>query len=299
MALLKVIVNKLNRRRAPIVDFGEKENISGTVSKGYLFVSVQEITNGLGKWYMDRDGYYYWGGGLTILSVNDTEVSQGNIVNRVEGKAVIPLPHATPQELPLSRTKCLLTADWLQTHYGEKCTAATEGTPFTKELLYAIACQETAIYFYDWTNDHTPDEVLGRCVFDASGDANGTRRAFPKNTAEFIARYGQDIANMLIAEANKTRAMRGFGPKPWVYAGYGLFQYDIQFIQTDEAFFTQKQWYEMDHCLEKVMKELKSKWASHPNDLFQTVKAYNGSGPRAENYANNVLQFLAWIRQRT
>jgi hypothetical protein len=47
------------------------------------------------------------------------------------------------------------------------------------------------------------------------------------------------------------------------------------------------------------MKELKSKWASHPNDLFQTVKAYNGSGPRAENYANNVLQFLAWIRQRT
>ncbi|HEY9362945.1 MAG TPA: hypothetical protein VIQ00_06780, partial [Chitinophagaceae bacterium] len=67
---------------------------------------------------------------------------------------------------------------------------------------------------------------------------------------------------------------------------------------TDEAFFTQKQWYEMDHCLEKVMKELKSKWASHPNDLFQTVKAYNGSGPGAENYANNVLQFLAWINQR-
>ena len=299
MALLKVIVNKLNRRRAPIVDFGEKENISGTVSKGYLFVSVQEITNPLGKWYMDRDGYYYWGGGLTIVSANDTEVSQSNIVNKVEGKAVIPLPHATPHELPLSRAKCLLTADWLETHYGEKCAAATEGTPFTKELLYAIACQETAIYFYDWTKDYTPGEVLGRCVFDASGDANGTRKAFPKNTAEFIARYGQDVANMLIAEANKTRAMRGFGPKQWVYAGYGLFQYDIQFIQTDEAFFTQKQWYEMDHCLSKVMKELRSKWASHPNDLFHTIKAYNGSGPRAENYANNVLQFLAWINQRT
>ena len=103
---------------------------------------------------------------------------------------------------------------------------------------------------------------------------------------------------MLIAEANKTRAMRGFGPKQWVYAGYGLFQYDIQHIQTDEAFFLQKLWYEMDHCLIKVMKELRSEWAAHPNDLFQTIKAYNGSGPRAENYANNVLQFLDWIRKR-
>lgn len=298
MAQLKVIVNKLNRRRTPITDFSEKGNVSGTVFRGFQFVSINTEINALGTWYQDRDGNFYWGGGLAIISQNDP-VIPSPAVPHTAGKAVIPMPHAIPQNLPLSRTKCLLTADWLELHYSDKFAAAIQGTPFTKELLYAIACQETAIYFYDWTKDHTPEEVLGRCVFDASGDANGTRNAFPKNTAAFIDRYGLEKANMLIEEANKTRAMRGFGPKQWVYAGYGLFQYDIQYIQTDEVFFLQKQWYEMDYCLEKVMKELRSKWAAYPTDLFRTIKAYNGSGPRAENYANNVLKFLDWIRKRT
>ncbi|MEO6819937.1 MAG: hypothetical protein ABI266_05455 [Ginsengibacter sp.] len=298
MSLLKVIVDKLNRRTAPVGSFVES-NIIGTVSKGYIFVSESQITNSRGTWYMDRDGYYYWDGGLILLSQNDPIIISENSFTDLSGKAAIPLPHATPHELPLSHNKCLLTADWLELHYSDQCAAASDGTPFTKELLYAIACQETAIYFYDWTKDHTPGEVLGRCVFDASGDVYGTRTAFPKNTSAFIAKYGHDVANMLIAEANKTRSMRGFGPKEWVYAGYGIFQYDIQSILTDEAFFLQKQWYEMHYCLDKIMKELKSKWAAHPNDLFQTIKAYNGSGAKAENYANNVLQFLDWIRKRT
>ena len=298
MALLKVIVDKLNKRTAPVGNFTQS-NIIGTVVKGYIFVSESQITNNRGTWYMDRDGYYYWDGGLTIISQNDPTATPVTAVAVAAGKADIPLPRAAPQNLPLSHAKCLLTADWMELHYSAQCEAATQGTPFTKETLYAIACQETAIYFYDWTKDNTPDEVLGRCVFDASGDVSGTRNAFPKNTAAFIEKYGQEIANMLIEEANKTRAMRGFGPKQWVYAGYGLFQYDIQAIVTDEAFFLQKQWYQMDHCLEKVMIELKSKWAAHPNDLFNTIRAYNGSGPRAENYANNVLTFLDWIRKRT
>ena len=297
MAQLKVIVNKLNRRRNPITQFSEKGNVSGTVLKGFQFESVKEEKNDLGTWYEDRDGNYYWGGGLALISQNNPAILS-TAAPLAAGKAAIPMPHAPPQNLPLSHNKCLLTADWLELHYGNDCGASTDGSPFTKELLYAIACQETAIYFYDWTKDHTPEDVLGRCVFDASGDANGSRSAFPKNTAAFIEHYGQETANMLIAEANKTRAMRGFGPKQWVYAGYGLFQYDIQYIQTDAAFFLQKQWYDMTHCLEKVMKELRSKWAAHPNNLFATIKAYNGSGARAEHYANNVLQFLDWIRKR-
>ncbi|HTE26962.1 hypothetical protein [Flavitalea sp.] len=299
MAQLKVIVNKLNRRGAPIADFVDKSNLKGTVAKGYTFVSEKQIINKLGSWYMDRDGYYYWGGGLIVLdpSIFVTESTSSTIVT--PGKATIPLPSSALQELPLSQVKCKLTADWLDNHFGDKCEAIVEGSPFTKELLYAIACQETAIYFYDWTKDHTPAEVLARCVFDASGDVNGTRKAFPKNTAAFVEKYGQQLADMLIDEANKTRAMRGFGPKRWVYAGYGIFQYDIQAINRDEAFFTQKQWYNIDDCLTKVMQELNTKWKAHPNDLFQTIRAYNGSGPRAENYANNVLQFLAWINNKT
>ena len=67
MEQLKVIVNRLNRRKSPITDFTDRSNIIGTVSNGYLFTSDNLVTNNLGTWYADRDGYYYWGGGVIVL----------------------------------------------------------------------------------------------------------------------------------------------------------------------------------------------------------------------------------------
>ncbi len=297
MAQFKVIVNKLNKRTSPITNLNDKSNIVGVVGNGFTFESADEITNNLGTWYVDRDGHYYWGRGVSAIAGAAIAAAPVAPAPVQPGKATIPLPKVRPAELPVTQSQCLKVAQWMQLHFGDICEAAVQGTPFTKELLYAIACQESAIYFMKWINDHTPGEVLGRCVFDASGDANGDRSAFPKNTAAFIAKYGQQAANELIAEANKTRALRGWGPKQWVYAGYGIFQYDIQAIVTDEAFFTQKLWYGIDACVDRAMRELKTKWRAHPNDLFETVKAYNGRGQRAENYANNVMQFLDWIRK--
>lgn len=294
MAQVKVIVDKLNKRKGPAVDFADKSNIAGVVFMGFIFETENLIQNTLGKWWVDRDGYYYWSGGVDEISSAHL-VSGTDAAKVITGKASIPLPSFLSKDLPVNRTKCTLTAGWLDTHFGEKCETIVTDTPFTRELIYAIACKETAIYFYDWTKDHTPTEVLGRCVFDASGDVTGTRNAFPKNTSEFVGKYGQKIADDLIEEANKTRAMRGFGPKQWVYAGYGLFQYDLQNIQTDETFFTQKLWYNIDDCLARIIKELNTKWKAHPNDLFHTIMAYNGSGPRAEIYANDVIQFITWI----
>lgn len=289
---LIVTVDRLNKRQAIPVTLADKSGIIGSVNKGFSFEGEEEtaVPNiALGKWYKDRDGYYYWGGGLTII--------------QPEAGAATPAPPlaagqppVSNLDLPVNHLQCIKCADWINTHFGEKVNNSVNGTPFEKEVLYAIACQETAIEWQAWINDHTPDEVLARCVFDASGDVNGTRSAFPKNTAAFIARYGQQVADILIAEANATRAMKGWGPKQWVYAGYGIFQYDLQNILTDEVFFTRKMWYSMDNCVSRVMKELNDKWALHPGDLFNTVKAYNGSGPRAESYARNVFQFLTWIK---
>jgi hypothetical protein len=296
MAQLKVIVNKLNKRTGPITDFNDKSNIKGAVFKGYLFDGEEKLTNTLGKWYCDQSGYYYWGGGISVISLS----AANNITpmaNTHLGKAVIVLPKAPPKDLPLNEIQCLKVARWMETHFGSKCETAVANTPFTKQLLYAIVCKETAIYIYKWINEYTPEEILSFCVFDASGDANGTRKAFPKNTGAFIAKYGQTLADELIKEANKTRALRGWGPKHWVYAGYGLFQYDLQHILTDQVFFEQKRWYFIDDCIERVMKELMSKWKNNTNDLFHTIKAYNGSGAMAENYANSVLQFLNWINK--
>lgn len=298
MAQLKVIVNKLNKRTGPITDFNDKSNIKGAVFKGYIFDGEEKLTNILGKWYTDQNGYYYWGGGINVISLSVAN-NIPPVTNTHLGKAAIVLPKAPAKDLPLNETQCLNVARWMETHFGSKCEIAVENTPFTKQLLYAIVCKETAIYIYKWINEHTPEEILSFCVFDASGDVNGTRKAFPKNTGAFIEKYGQTLADELIKEANKTRALRGWGPKQWVYAGYGLFQYDLQHILTDQTFFEQKRWYFIDDCIEKVKKELMTKWKNNPNDLFHTIKAYNGSGVMAENYANSVLQFLNWINKGT
>ncbi len=70
MAQLKVVVNKLNRRSGPVTDMSDKSNIEGTVTKGFVFESNFQITNQLGIWYADRDGYYYWGNGLAVINTS-------------------------------------------------------------------------------------------------------------------------------------------------------------------------------------------------------------------------------------
>lgn len=289
MAKFKVITDKLNKRRQIPVSLPDNNNISGIVFKDYSFEGTAAGTNTLGNWYVDRDNNFYWGKGLVILSDNVPLAASVATV-------MPPTFNASELELPVNHTQCISCASWLDTHFCKAAAAAVAGTPFEKELLYAIACQETAIYWCHWINDHTPEDILARCVFDASGDVNGTRVAFPENTTAFIEKYGQDIADMLIAEANASRALHGWEPKQWVYAGYGIFQYDIQAIVTDPDFFKNKQWYNMDACLGKVVSELQAKWHIHTGDLFNSVKAYNGSGTRAENYAKNVFQFLSWIK---
>ena len=101
---------------------------------------------------------------------------------------------------------------------------------------------------------------------------------------------------MLIDEANKTRRLRGFGPKEWVYKGYGIYQYDLQSVTDDEAFFRQRKWYDFGQCLDRVMKELNGKYATQ-KDVWRTIKAYNGSGDAATRYANNVIQFAAYCSE--
>jgi hypothetical protein len=63
-----------------------------------------------------------------------------------------------------------------------------------------------------------------------------------------------------------------------------------------KVFFADKLWYSIDECLARLIKELNDKWNAHPNDMYATVKAYNGSGSRAEQYAQRVSQFYTWIK---
>jgi hypothetical protein len=196
--------------------------------------------------------------------------------------------------LPISRLNALKVARFMKDNFGPAMRQAVAGTPFSVDLLCGIACQETAIYWVGLIGTSPVDKILERCVYDASGDYPGTNRSvFPVNTAAFRGRYGDDFTSMLIEEANQTRALRGYGPKPWVYKGYGIFQYDLQYVSSNEAFFRERQWYRFDACLQKAVGELKKKYAV-AGDLWHAVRAYNGSGARATTYANNVMQFTEW-----
>lgn len=313
MARMIVTVKKLNRRSGPIANVADKSNVMDIVTKGFSFDSVGQTFNAAGAWFQDGFQRYYWGGGLmadtsaTIsMPVNVTVATTTPVIATAAPKISVDIlkpPPAIPHDMPLSRTNCIKAATWLKDNFENKIAAAVENTPFDKELVYAITCQETAQRWLLWINDFDAETILQRSVFDASGDFPDTsRNAFPRNKAEMVGTFGNELTQMLVDEANKMRAMpqpgfpRGFQPADYLYKGYGIFQYDLQHVKTDKSFFADKLWYSIDECVSRLMKELNLKWSLHINDMFNTVRAYNGSGSKAEEYARKVSQFYTWIK---
>jgi hypothetical protein len=203
--------------------------------------------------------------------------------------------------LPLSESQCKTAANWLRQNFEEQIKEQVYNLPWSVELVCAIFCQETAYKVLKWINNYHPLTILQRCVFDASGDFPGTVRfAFPKNKIEFEKKYGAEVTKTLIYEGNKQRAMpqwdapKGYSEADYLYKGYGIFQYDLQNIETDPEFFLFKKWYNFSDCMQRLVNELNAK-AKIAGNLHGIVKAYNGSGNAAEEYANNVLQFKEWI----
>lgn len=186
---------------------------------------------------------------------------------------------------------------WMMSNFGGPLADAVRSTPFSAPLLCAIACREAGAYWLPLTPHKPPAEVLGLCVYDASGDVAGAPRSvFPVNTAEFRLAYGQQFTDLLIEETNKARAARGLSPAAMVYKGYGIFQYDLQFVRSDRAFFESRQWYSFAECVSRAVRELKRGYAA-THDIQQAVRAYNGSGPRAEQYARDVMRLLPYCEE--
>ena len=162
-----------------------------------------------------------------------------------QGKAAAKnVSRSASSELPIGESAARKATRWLMTHFGDKLRAAGAGTAFGPDIICAIACQETAYFWiplleklqkkseYQNNPGELRDLIIARCVLDASGDhPDSPRTAFPKNTGAFRKAMGDSFTNMLIKEANDSRALRGFGPKEWVYKGYGIFQYDLQFVK--------------------------------------------------------------------
>jgi hypothetical protein len=197
-----------------------------------------------------------------------------------------------PMSLPINDKQAVVAIKYSDGNWGVPIKdRVTE--PFTEHHIYGILCQETAYFWLNYIQRITPDKVSARCVLDGSGDVAGTsRNAFPRNTEAFRRHFGDDFTELLIREGNKSRLLRGM--KPWgkLYKGYGPFQYDLQYSLTDEVFFKERRWYDVSKCVDKCLGELEVKY-KHQGNVPQAIRAYNGSGPRAEQYAKNVLYYAA------
>lgn len=197
-------------------------------------------------------------------------------------------------DMPLTKPEAILAANWIESHFGEQIIKAVKETPFTPDIVISIALQESAQDWVHLIHDHTPEQILPLIISDPSGDQpNTSRHAFPKNLAEFKSKY-PELADMLVAEGNKYRDMKGWTPRPWLYKAYGIFCLDVQIIESDKAFFENKLWYSFDACMERLMGELMTKFHI-TDDVWSAVKYYNGFGKQADEYVKNVKRFAQWI----
>src|SRR5262245_58505990 len=152
-------------------------------------------------------------------------------------------------------------ARWFKTTFGPQVQAAIAGTPFSADLLTAIAIQETYEIWGRIYETLTADEVLQLCVGDVIGEPK--RGVFPKTKADLLAATrGQEMFDIahesLIALAGRATEYQKYANNPDRFChAFGIFQYDIQFFKNDPDFFLQRQWHSFDQCVDRCVAELK------------------------------------------
>jgi len=150
---------------------------------------------------------------------------------------------------------------WFKETFSQELASAASGTPFSIDLLVAIAAQETGEIWAPLRNKLTVAELLETCVGDTL-DADKGRKAFPKTRAHLIAEARGDEMFRIAHEAlvSMARHVPGFGkvaklPHKFCH-GYGIFQYDLQFFPTDPDYFLLGRWREFRFTLGKCLDEL-------------------------------------------
>ncbi|MBM4288183.1 MAG: hypothetical protein FJ135_08555 [Deltaproteobacteria bacterium] len=153
---------------------------------------------------------------------------------------------------------------WFKGQFYPKLNKAVADTPFSVDLLVAIACQETG---YIWQvlrqKNLKLDRILELCVGDTL-DADKGRRAFPQTKADLMSwpRGPEmfDIARQALVDMAKyISGYQGAASNPNKFChGFGIFQYDLQHFKTDPDFFLQKRYADFDASLAKCLEELHS-----------------------------------------
>jgi hypothetical protein len=173
---------------------------------------------------------------------------------------------------------------WFKQQFKTQIENILQNTPFSVDMLTAIAMQETG-YIWGGLRETQPlEEILKVCVGDTLDSPS--RSAFPKNKAdllratrgaemfaiarealEHVARYNASYRRVANSSANK------------FCHGFGIFQYDLQFFRTNPDFFLEKRWYNFDECLnvfvrDELKEALRRAYGSGKNTLTDREMAY-------------------------
>ena len=152
---------------------------------------------------------------------------------------------------------------WFKENFHAEIETAIASTPFTLDLLVAVACQETG---HIWSvlrkkPSFTVDRILALCVGNSLDAPN--RSAFPKTKATLHAKPRGDEMFVIARQAlvDMAQHIPGFpvsNPNKFCH-GYGMFQFDLQFFQEDPDYFLEKRYEKFSETLGKCIGELTSK----------------------------------------
>lgn len=154
---------------------------------------------------------------------------------------------------------------WFKKNFHEKIQPALQGTPFTLDLLTALACQETGEVWPILRKQQALSipRILELCVGDTL-DSDKGRSAFPRTKAELVAHTrGEEMFSLaraaLVDMSQFVPSYRGAAKRASKFChGFGIFQFDLQFFKTEPDYFLQKQYADFDACLQKAIGELKN-----------------------------------------
>ena len=149
---------------------------------------------------------------------------------------------------------------WFKENFITQLTDATKNTPYTPDLLCAIAYQETGSVWSAMIGKIPVADIVSLAVGDTLDEPN--RRAFPKNKAALLAatRGAEmfDIArDALVKMSAHVTSYKSTASKANKFChGFGIFQYDLQHFLTNPGYFLEKKWCDTNACFMHCITEL-------------------------------------------
>jgi hypothetical protein len=149
---------------------------------------------------------------------------------------------------------------WFKQTFISKLKTASSNTPYSIDLLCAMAFQETGYIWSNMAGKLSLNEIAMLAVGDTLDMPK--RNAFPKNKAALVAEPNGDkmftiARDCLIKMSAYVKGYEGAVNNPAKFChGFGIFQYDLQFFKTNPQYFLQKKWADIDPCFTMCIEEL-------------------------------------------